>query len=164
MNHDRIQDAKICQLWFYHKLLESSSNAKICFFVLHLWKGKFLSSKLFVTLMLLMLLCIGSLRSDNFFDNYFSQNFFDEYFSRIYWWIFVTNFSMILLTTFLTIFKLNILSNFFDEFLDDFLWKLAKKGDFRNFLDQFWDFILKRAPKINNQMKLHVENILSYWS
>jgi len=31
-------------------------------------------------------------------------------------------------------------------------------------LDQFWDFILKRAPKINNQLKLKVETILSYWS
>jgi hypothetical protein len=39
-------------------------------------------------------------------------------------------------------------------------WKLAKKWDFRNFLDQFWDFILKGAPKINNQMKSDVETIL----
>ena len=44
-------------------------------------------------------------------------------------------------------------------------WKLSKKGDFRNFLDQFWDFILKTAPKINNQMKLDEENILvPYWN
>ena len=42
--------------------------------------------------------------------------------------------------------------------------KLAKKGDLRNFLDQFWEFILKRAPKINNQMKLDVEAILSNWN
>ena len=41
-------------------------------------------------------------------------------------------------------------------------WKLAKKGDFRNFLDQFWDFMLKSASKINNQMKLAVETIISY--
>ena len=41
-------------------------------------------------------------------------------------------------------------------------WKLAKKGDFRKFLDQFWDFMLKRAPEINNQMKIDVETILSY--
>ena len=40
--------------------------------------------------------------------------------------------------------------------------KIAKKGDFRNFLDQFWDFILKRAPKIKNQMKIDVDTILSY--
>ena len=43
-------------------------------------------------------------------------------------------------------------------------WKLAKKGDFRICFDQFWDFILKRAPKINNQMKLDVETILSNWN
>ena len=42
------------------------------------------------------------------------------------------------------------------------LWKLAKKVDFRNFLDQFWDFILKRAPKIKNQVKIDVETMLSY--
>ena len=42
--------------------------------------------------------------------------------------------------------------------------KLAKKGDLRNFLDQFWDFILKKTSKINNQMKLEVETILSYWN
>ena len=41
-------------------------------------------------------------------------------------------------------------------------WKLANRGDFRIFLDQFWDFILKRAPEINNQMKIDVETILSY--
>ena len=28
------------------------------------------------------------------------------------------------------------------------LWKLLKKGDFSNFLDQFWSFTLKRVPKI----------------
>ena len=43
-------------------------------------------------------------------------------------------------------------------------WKLAKKGDYRNFLNQFWDFIPKRAPKINDQMKLDVETILGYWN
>ena len=42
--------------------------------------------------------------------------------------------------------------------------RISKKGDFRNFLDQFWDFIQKRAPKINNQMKLDVETILSNWN
>ena len=42
--------------------------------------------------------------------------------------------------------------------------ELAKKGDFRNFLDQFWDFLLKRAPKINNKMKLGIESILSNWN
>ena len=26
--------------------------------------------------------------------------------------------------------------------------KIRKKGDFGNFLDQFWDLILKRVPKI----------------
>ena len=41
-------------------------------------------------------------------------------------------------------------------------WKIVKKGDFRKFLDQFLDFILKRAPEINNQMKIDVETILSY--
>ena len=28
--------------------------------------------------------------------------------------------------------------------------KIRKKGDFRNFSDQFWDFTLKRAPKISD--------------
>ena len=26
--------------------------------------------------------------------------------------------------------------------------KIGKKGDFRNFFDQFWDFTLKRVPEI----------------
>ena len=34
-------------------------------------------------------------------------------------------------------------------------------GDFRNFLDQVWDFMLKRAPENNNEMKIDVETILS---
>ena len=40
--------------------------------------------------------------------------------------------------------------------------KISKKGDFRNILDQFWYFIQKKAPRINNQMKIDVETILSY--
>ena len=40
--------------------------------------------------------------------------------------------------------------------------KVSKKRDFGNYLDQFWDFTLKRAPKINNQMKIDLKNILSY--
>ena len=41
---------------------------------------------------------------------------------------------------------------------------LSKKVDFRNFLEQFWDFILERAPKLNNQMKLYVEIFVSNWN
>ena len=41
---------------------------------------------------------------------------------------------------------------------------VEKKGTLEFFLDQFRDFILKRAPKIKNQMKLDVETILSYWN
>ena len=41
--------------------------------------------------------------------------------------------------------------------------KISKiKGDFRNFFDQFLDFILKIDPEINNQMKINVENTLGY--
>ena len=30
--------------------------------------------------------------------------------------------------------------------------KISKKGNFRNFLDQFWDFILKSDPKIDQKI------------